>query len=214
MSSEELFLDTCIFFSYAYTFEDYSIYSEKIFNNRDYKRYTGHTVIEELDKRKERRDRAYPKFIANLGSGKNLNGLSEELGCYLSSNDLGHFRALRDQLISAGNAPKILAKFRRWKMISDQKLKSARIGLTGTIPRCSDIYMKDIIKSIIKNDSDSKIMMEVYDWSKITSSPKFITIDSTDIYKKSPDILKTLINYKNLDCAPFSIHHVIEFSGP
>ena len=77
---------------------------------------------------------------------------------------------------------------------------------------CRYLYLKDIIKSIINNDSDSKVVVEVFEWSKDIDDPKFVTTDNTDIYKNSQEILKKLKNYKSLGQYPFNILHVIEIA--
>jgi hypothetical protein len=214
MEKEDVFLDTCIFFSYAYIFEDFSKYSERLFVLEKYNIYTSETVKDEIAVRKERRDKAYPLFLAALIKGSSLQEISENLGMYLSKNDLGHFKSLRDHLISKNKLPEILSEFRRWKLISDARFRKAESSLIGIVPKCLDTYMKDLIRSIIDNDSDSKIMIEVFEWSKSVNDPKFITIDSTDIYTKSAEILAKLVDFKFLNEEPFKIFHVVEFAGP
>lgn len=214
MSKEEIFLDSCVFFSYAYIFEDFSNYSEMVFNDKKYNRYTGETVIEELVRRKERRDQAYPLFLEILIKGGNLEEISEKLGIYLSRSDLEHFKSLRDYLVSIAkdDLPAILKQLGRWKLISDARFKKAETGLIRTVPKYNDTYLKNLINSIINNDFDSRIVVEAFDWSRSIDNPKFVTIDSKDIYKNSQEILEKLKNYKSLGQYPFNILHVIEIA--
>jgi len=210
MGDDGVFVDTCIFLSYAYLFEDFTTYSEKLFDSEKYNIYTSETVKEELATRRLRRDEAYPLFLTSLGKGENLEEVSERLEMYLSPSDLGHFRSLSNYLITHGSIVDILAEFRRWKLISDKRFKKAENDLAGITGRCNDMYMKDLIKSIINNDSDSKIIIEAFEWSKSRNAPKFVTIDSTDIYKRGSDILNKLVDFKFLDEEPFRILHIVE----
>jgi hypothetical protein len=210
MGDDGVFADTCIFLSYAYIFEDFSEHSEKLFCSGKYNIYTSETVKEEIKTRRDRRNKAYSLFLTSLSNGENLDEITTRLGMYLTPNDLGHFRALRNYLITYGSLIDILAEFRRWKLISEKRFKKAENDLSGIVAKCGDAYTKDLIKSIIDNDSDSKIIIETFEWSKSVPAPKFVTIDSTDIYKNGSDILNKLVDFKFLDEEPFRILHILE----
>lgn len=214
MTTLDIFPDTCIFFSYAYIFEDYSDYSEKILTSSRCTIYTSATVKTEIAIRRDRRDQAYPEFLKALINGVNLEEMPRALGIYLSNNDLGHLKSLRDNLFLKKPNSRMLADFRRWKKISDERFDKAEACISGTIPECKTPYMKDIIKTIINNDSDSKIVLEVFEWSKSIADLIFVTTDITDLYMNKVEILEKLIDYYNLDKDPFRISHVVEFAFP
>jgi len=210
MCDNEVFADSCVFLSYAYIFEEFSIYSERLFVGKKYNIYTSETVKDEIATRRSRRNLAYPSFVASLSKRETLNEIAGRLGMYLAPSDLSHFKSLSDYLLAHASLIDILAEFRRWKSISEKRFDEAEKRLAGVVGRCDDPYMKDLIRTIISNDSDSKIVIEVFEWSKNISYPKFVTIDSTDIYKNSANILGKLMDFKSLDDEPFRILHVIE----
>ncbi|HEC87172.1 MAG TPA: hypothetical protein ENI49_04820 [Thermoplasmatales archaeon] len=207
MTKEDLFLDTCIFLSYANQFEKHSDECEELFEKREYDKYTSENVIKELETRIKRRKMVYLNLLSCLSSGKNLDELSPSSEIYLNENDKRHIQELIDYL-RKHPIEGTLSQFRLFLQLIERRINLAKNSLLEITPRSSDVYMKDIIKARIENDSDARIIMDAFEWSKTMNSPSFVTLDVGDIYRNKKAILRLLRDYKFLDEDPFRILYI------
>jgi len=207
MTKEDLFLDTCVFLSYANQFEGYSDECEELFEKREYDKYSSETVIKELETRIKRRKIVYLRLLLYLSSGKNLDEFFPSSEIYLSENDKRHIRELIEYLRKHA-VENILSQFRLFMQIVEYRINLAKNSLLQITPESSDVYMKDIIKARIDNDSDTRVIMDAFEWSKTMNSPSFVTLDVGDIYRNKKAILRLLRDYKFLDEDPFRILHI------
>lgn len=214
MQNEDIFLDTCIFMSYAHGFEKFSKACKSIITEDGLKKYASQTVINELDAAKKRREKAYTKIVfmfdGNRCTDDEIETLSKET--YLTPNDVAHLQEVVEHIRCSPNSGDIKLRFNTWRILANRKLEEARKRLIRVTPKNTDAQVKYIIQSNISNKYDSEIVMDAFEFSTTMDHLLFLTSDYTDIYKNKSFIIEKLIDYRNLDTRSFDISNVVDFT--
>lgn len=216
---EDLFLDTCIFLSYAHGFEKFSKLCQKTFTENKYNKYASQTVMGELDRISLRRKENYKKIILMLDKSTSIDNLSimidglDKDNC-LTDNDKKHLLDIIIYLRTQSNSEEMQIRFNTWRKTAEKRLQEARKGLKKIVPKNNDTQVKYIIGFNIDNKNDSEIIMDAFEFSTELDCLYFVTSDYTDIYKNKSFILEKLVDYRNLDGESFDIFHIEDlFNG-
>ncbi|RJS71970.1 hypothetical protein CW696_03800 [ANME-2 cluster archaeon] len=157
----------------------------------------------------KKRKTIYMSLLSHISNGEVLDGFSPTSDIYLSKNDKKHLKNLIKHL-SKCPAEKVLSHFRLFVRLLEYRMDFAINNLLETTPKSSDLHVRSVISARIDNDSDARIIMDVFEWSEERNDPVFITTDIKDIYRNRDDIIRLLREYKFLEADPFSILHIRE----
>ena len=204
----DFFLDSCIFFAYAYPHEPWHVACSTFFNSRR-KRFTGLRVKEEINIRMKRREKLYKdlaKYISDRGSPQEF--ISTVIK---NKNDLRHFQ---DLLASVSNQSKIelVTYFRDKAEITKMGIADALTKVDADlIKRTDDPMFMAVIEAMITNRSDAQILVDALCWSE-THPITFMTLDVTDVIGNRTHIVRAICNYKLVDPADLllDIKHIGE----
>ena len=207
----DYFLDTCIFFAYAYPHEDWHRKCVHFFN-RDYDRFTGLRVRTEINKRLHKRRQLYMDLANYFESGR-ANPKKFVSTIVMNENDLKHFESLLS-ILGKKSDPDVLTYLREKHVVTRKGIQEAfdkvHSPLVGLSP---DMVCQTMIESAIGNSADAKIFVDAFVWSEKRSDAFFITLDWTDFISNRPRINKALCEYKMISSVanlPLTVAHVDE----
>lgn len=193
----DYFLDSCIFFAYAYPHEVWHTKCVQFFNG-DYNRFTGLRVRTEINKRLHKRRRLYAD-LAKYFERERVNPKGFVSTVVMNKNDRKHFESILSILRKKSNVA-ILTYLREKDMVTRKGIKEAfgkiQLPLVGL---SSDIICEKIIESVTGNPIDAKIFVDAFVWSEETSNAIFITVDWTDFIVNRPRINRKLCEYRMID---------------
>jgi hypothetical protein len=190
------FVDSCVFFAYAYPEEKWSSKSNVFFNS-GFDRFTGVRVKNEIECRLQRRKEFYKRLAAFLSNGGKLDAF--DVSCITNENDRQHFEKLL--LFLATRLPSDILTYVRdkdnitRKGVADalRKVQAPLIGMSYD-PMC-----ENIIQVLVENRTDAQIFVDAYCWSEKTEASVFATTDFTDFVRNRVHIHKAMCNYKSVD---------------
>jgi hypothetical protein len=206
----DFFADTCIFFAYAYPYEDWNDKSVDFFNG-NFNRFTGLRVKSEIDRRLVKRRQLYKELAAFLDEGGAPDKFVTSVP--MNKNDRQHFEGLLFILLTKSRTD-ILTYIRDMdemtrKGIAEafRKLQSPLIGMSYD-PTC-----ENIIQVLVDNRSDAQIFIDALCWSEKRVQSIFVTLDWTDFIRNRLQIYRAIRNYKMInssDDLPIGIKHIAE----
>lgn len=207
--SEILFLDTCLFFTYSYSWERDNSTTKKIFENGK-RIVTSNNVIDELNRRKGKRKKFYLDLICHINSGGSLDNFMPLFS--LNENDKSHIRQFKAEIRKQCNTnTDVLAFVRHFIKLIDKKTDYCKKRLETIVSNGNDLALEVILGAIINNVFDIKIIVDAVEWSeKIPDKPYFITLDRTDILKKRTDIHAHIARHRGIDPHPLEIKYLKE----
>ena len=208
----DFFLDTCVFFAYAYPQEDWNMKCVQFFEN-NYRRFTGQRVKSEINRRLRKRRQLYIDLAAHLDRG----GSPEEFiaSTEMNPNDRRHFES---QLSIVGEKPKadVLTYLREKDRLTRRGILEAfRRVQRPLIGMSYDPLCENIVQTLVENRSDAQIFVDALVWSEKRSTSVFATLDWTDIIRNRTRIIRALCRYMMIDSPqsfPLSIKHVAEIA--
>jgi len=203
------FCDSCLFFAFAYPFENWHEASVAFFNKSDVHRYTGERVKEEIEKRLRKRQLLYTELIRHIARGQNPEQFTSTS---LNLNDLRHFQAILKE-ISGQTQENVLTYIRDKSEITQKGIQHAMRQISQPFAqRINEDMCTDILVAIITNRADAEILVDALYFSE-GRSITFVTLDSTDITQKRNQIIKAIKNYRSLENSEFlslGIQHIGE----
>jgi hypothetical protein len=192
----KFFVDSCIFFAYAYPEEEWNSKST-IFFESALSRFTGERVKAEIERRLKKRKDLYLRLSSFFFKGGKLADF--DTSCITNQNDHQHFEDLL-LLLSKQLPSEVLAYLRDKDNITRKGIADA-LGKTQSplVEMSYDPLCENIIQSLLKNRSDAQIFVDAYYWSEKKGASVFATTDVTDFVKNRVDIHKAMCNYKIVD---------------
>ena len=207
----DYFLDTCIFFAYAYPHEDLHRKCVQFFN-RDYDRFTGLRVRTEINKRLHKRRKLYGD-LANYFERGEANPKEFVSATVMNENDRKHFESLLSILDKKSDAD-VLTYLREKDMVTRRGIKEAfnkvHSPLVGLSP---GTVCEKKIEPILENQIDAKIFADAFVWSEKRSNSVFTTLDWRDFIANRWKINRALCEYTMVNSSedlPLIIRHVDE----
>lgn len=207
MNKKPLFADSCIFIGYAIDFEIFHKNCIVFFEKTDNDKYISESVNDELNRKIERRNALYKDYLRYLSRNK-----KEEYKptIYLNDNDNRHMEELIYNLSKTAIIDQI-NYLRNLGKILKSRINKAKKTIKYIIPAINDPYFKDIIKVIVENDNDCRILNDAIQWSlEKNANIIFVTADG-DIYDDRDKLLQRIMDYKYLDQPPINIIHITDF---
>jgi len=208
----DFFLDTCVFFAYAYPHENWNRECVHFFES-NYRRFTGQRVKSEINKRLRKRRQLYIDLAAHLDRGGNPDEFIASPK--MNPNDRQHFES---QLSILRGKPKadVLTYLRDKDRITRKGISEAFRRIQRPLIAMSyDPLCENIVQALVENRSDAQILVDALVWSEKRSVSTFVTLDWTDIIKNRTRIIRALCRYKMIVSPqnfPLSIKHVIEIA--
>jgi len=204
------FVDSCIFFAYAYPGEKWNSKSTT-FLNSGFDRFTGLRVKTEINCRLQRRKEFYKRLAAFLFDGGKLKNF--DTSYIANNNDRRHFEELL--LFLATRFPSDILSYIRDKDNITRKGIGDALGRIQAplIGMSYDPICENIVQTLVENRSDAQIFVDAYCWSEKKGTSVFATTDVNDFVKNRVHIHKALCNYKSLDRVedlPLKIFHLDE----
>lgn len=203
------FLDSCIFFAYAYPHENWHD-GCFAFLQGNYNRFSGQRVKSEIDIRLSKRKWIYSDLVNYLARGQTPEQfMSDKL---TNSNDIRHIREILSE-VGSQSLPDVLTYLRDKNAITRLGINEAfgRIN-HPLVDRANDETCVNLIEVLITNRSDAEILVDALYFSE-THPLTFTTLDSTDITRNKNQIIRAIRRYKLLDVQeelPFEIKHLGE----
>lgn len=190
------FVDSCIFFAYAYPGKWNT--ESKIFFSNSGEKHTGHRVKNEIERRLARRRELYIRMAQFLKNGGTADKF--DLGNIPNKNDRKHFNQLILDL--AKQKPADVLTFMRDKdNITKKGISEAFNNIHKPLVAMSiDAMCEDIVQVSVDNRDDAKIFVDAYTWSETNGKAIFATLDFHDFIRNRTQIHKSLCRYKSLDC--------------
>jgi len=208
----DFFLDTCVFFAYAYPHEDWNMKCVQFFEN-NYRRFTGQRVRSEINRRLRKRRQLYIDLAAHLDRGRSPNEFIANTE--MNPNDRRHFES---QLSILTGKPKVdvLTYLREKDRVTRRGILEAfRRVQRPLIGMSYDPPCENIVQTLVENRSDAQIFVDALVWSEKRSTSVFATLDWTDIIRNRMRIIIALCRYKMIDSPqsfPLSIKHIAEIA--
>jgi predicted nucleic acid-binding protein len=202
--SHNAFIDSCVFIAYGTEFEEFHSACVTFFEQTECKKYTSKSVENELSRKMQKRDKLYQDYSKYLARGDNEEyKVSSDI--YINENDRRHLNDLIRHL-SDISAHEQLTFLRQFGKRLKHRINKAIGFLEEVIPINNDVYFKDIIRSVIVNDFDSRILNDAIQWSLSKDNVVFVTFDG-EIYHNRGKLLQVVKNYKFLSESPIQIIH-------
>jgi hypothetical protein len=197
------FVDSCIFFAFAYPGQ-WNAESKRFFGNSGEK-YTGLRVKGEIERRLARRRELYIKMAKFLKSGS--NAAEFDVSSIPNKNDRKHFQQLILEL--AKRKPvEVLIYMRDKDTLTKKGISDAFNNIHKPLVAMSiDAMCEDIVQVSLENRDDAKIFVDAYNWSEINGKAVFTTLDFHDFIRNRPQIHRS----DCIDDLPLRISHLGEF---
>ena len=208
----DFFLDTCVFFAYAYPHEDWNMECCQFFE-KDYTRFTGKRVKSEINRRLHKRRQLYIDLAAHFDRDRSPDEFIASTE--MNPNDRQHFES---QLSILRGKPKadVLTYLREKDRVTRRGISEAfRRVQRPLIGMSYDPVCENIIQTLVENRSDAQIFVDALVWSEKRSNSVFVTLDWTDFIANRRRIIRALCRYKMIDSPEsFSlrINHVAEIA--
>lgn len=206
------FLDTCVFFAYAYPREKWNTKCVHFFES-NYRRFTGERVRSEINNRLRKRRQLYIDLAAHLDRGGNPDEFIASPK--MNANDRRHFES---QLSILRGKPKadVLTYLRDKDRVTRKGMSEAFCRIQRPLITMSyDPLCENIVEVLIENRSDAQILVDALVWSEKRSVSTFVTLDWVDIIKNRTRIIRALCRHRMIESPqnfPLSIKHVAEIA--
>jgi len=189
----DLFLDSCVFHSYAIVFERLNHKkSRDLFQNRSLQKYTSSNVKQEVDLKRAKRSKIYDLLLEWSIKGEMIESIPfDKYNIYLNDNDKRHLKSLFEYL---SKEKEIFSTLRLFKAMYERFLIEAFNSLVEVCKSVNEPYLVHLLSDDIHRE-DAKIIVDAYYWSNGKNNPKFITIEREMIFCKRDIILRTLHDY-------------------
>ena len=204
------FVDSCVFFAFAYPEEKWNS-KTTIFFNSAFDRFTGVRVKTEIERRLQKRKELYKRLASFFSNGGKVADF--DTSSITNHNDQQHFAKLL--LILTSRSPsEVLEYFRDKDNATGIGIREAfgRIQMP-LVGRTYDPVCEDIILALVNNRSDAQIFIDAYSWSERKGASTFATTDVNDFVRNRDDIHRAMRNYKLLNRSedlPLKISHIDE----
>ena len=204
------FLDTCVFFAYAYPEDNWNKECIVFFND-GHDRFTGLRVESEIKNRLHKRRQLYRDLAAYLdGEGDPEDFVA---GMQINPNDRRH---LERQISILRDKPKddVLTHFRDKDTVTRRGIFDAFQKIQRPLISMSfDPLCENIVQIFVQNRSDAQILVDAMMWSEKRSSSNFLTLDWTDIIRNRNAIIAALCRHRMIESTndfPLAIKHIAE----
>lgn len=204
------FVDTCVFFAYAYPHEDWNPKCTQFFNDV-YERFTGLRVQSEIKRRLHKRKQLYIRLAAFLDRNGNPQDFMANIE--MNKNDRLHFEQ-QIAILSGKPRADVLTYFRDKDRVTQKGISDAFQKIQRPLVRMHfDPACENIIQILIENQFDAQILVDALVWSEKKSSSAFVTLDWTDIIQNRVKIIKALCRHRMINSPedfPLGIKHIAE----
>jgi hypothetical protein len=186
----DVFLDSCVFQSYAIEFESVNHFmSNHVFTNPSYTKYTSSRVFSELERVKKKRLVLYSLYLEYKGDL--TKEILDKLDIHLNDNDRSHLQSLFEYLSRYKDTLAVLRAFlRQYRNSLDDAIQL--VNLFTSIDRP---YLRDLIVGNGIHKEDAEIIIDAYYWSNEKFNPKYITIERNSI-QNNRDIVMHILTHQ------------------
>ena len=197
----DFFLDSCIFFAYAYPHEPWHATCVTFFESR-HNRYTGVRVRTEIEVRLKRRRQLYIDMVKHISIGCSPQEFVSST--IKNPNDLRHFKGILSNLTTEERAD-LVTYFRDKAEITKKGIEEAIGKINRHLVECTEDPMcVAVVETLVTNRADAQILVDALCWSE-THPATFTTLDSTDIMYNKTRLISAICRYKLIDRANLSL---------
>jgi hypothetical protein len=183
----DLFLDSCVFQSYAIECEGINhVMSNYVFGKVSYVKHTSSRVFSEVERVKNKRLCLYSLYLESKGNI--TDNLLAKYGIHLNANDKGHLKTLFEYLSRFKDSLAVMRAFQR-------QYRNSLDDAFNRVTRFNSVdkpYIRDLITGNGIHKEDAEIIVDAYYWSHKKFQPTYITIERKSVQTNRDLVLHIL----------------------